>query len=63
MVDKCQDWKGSLCFVLNGVMIEDLDKNIPFRVVKQNYFPVELSILWENFSSGKLKLPTYFSLL
>lgn len=63
MADKYQDWKGSLCFVLNCAMIDDLDKNIPFRVVKQNYFPVELSILWENFTSGRLKLPIYFSLL
>lgn len=35
VVHKDQDWKGSLCFVLNGVMTEDLDKNLPFRVVKQ----------------------------
>ncbi|KAJ7414484.1 hypothetical protein WISP_83746 [Willisornis vidua] len=40
VVAKHQDWKGSFCCVLNDVMIEDLDKNIPFRAVKQNYFSV-----------------------
>lgn len=71
MVDKCQDWKGRLCFVLNGVMIEDMNKNIPFKVVKHNCFPVEILmgelLKWEvkiaHFLFLTIKIPLICALL